>query len=198
MFLSEIATEAIIQRRKYKYKIDSIDIVNITNEEQTKDLVLLNRIKSSIISQKKIEDWNMSFFLQKVEKWKVQIENFQKVHSINQKTKEIVELKKNWEDALKLADELRISQNNYFLKYNSFIDYLISKNKTFIIKNKRMVFIDDKDLLEFNNYKNSYNNAVILYTEIITQFKLETDRLNYLNKNTVNIKEVDTLVKMVK
>ena len=193
------ALEMNAQRRLYNKKTQTINVANISKPEDVKNIELLLRAKSNITQQKEIEDWNYSNCVSIEKKWKTKFESFLKENSNEKAAKIIEDQESNFNDFTNSSIEKKRIQNDYFLKYNSLLDYYISENNNISIKNNTLMFKDDITMNKYNSLQKEYDKALQLYLNSESNWKIRTtNNLDSLNKKYFNFKEYDTLINMVR
>ncbi len=186
-------------KREYHSKLAVLGVTDFTVIEDVKNIDLLKEIKRNINRQKEIEVWNYQYSLNLYENW-LDILNKHLNKNDTYETKKIVELlQQSFNNNIKSFDTLRQIQMDYYEKYNLYIDFLIDRNSLITIDNDKLQFIDNTALYEFNQLQSDFYKSSELHLGFVYRWIDEKSKKMYeINKDYFNIKEIDTLINMIK
>lgn len=197
--LKQQVTEINILRREYHNKLAVIGITDFTKREEIKDTEFLKKLLDNITKSKEIEDWHYQTNLSLTNKWYNIYENLQKEND-NTATRNLVEnITVGINNEQKVNEEMRLIQNDFYLKYFAYVNFLITENNNIILMSNGVALRDKNKLNTYNTLQVDFNNASKLYVDLYTKRQEElSNKVNVINKNTVKLSGIDSLINMVK
>lgn len=196
--VKQYTSEANISRRAYHDSLEKIAQVDISSLNDITNMDLLNSIKVKISKQQKVEHWHYLEGLRLIGKWEERIKNFHTSHRRSEISKMIETIDSSFILNLRYFDTIRTFQSEYYLRYNSLLDFLIQNKAQIKVSNDQILIKDISTRSKFNELQGAFSEANEKYLNKVQQMTIYyTDRLIVSNK-TFNLKEVDTLVEMVR